>query len=158
MQDDPFIETKEIGGETCYYSMSQDNEDELLWAMAVAQGHLLMANDFAILTPVMEGQTGRLLQETDEFQVAQASWRRDFATDPSTAAFYQLDRWLQVRYELLRAGKQVASRKTFSGMVNGFFGGEPVEEEAPTIDGSLLPPFSEISKYFGTLDAGAGHR
>ena len=87
------------------------------------------------------------------FQRAEASWKKDLPADASTVTFYRLDRWVEVRYELLRMGKKISSLKSLSGMLNGFFGGEPIEEGKPELDGSKLPPFNQVRKYFGTFEA-----
>ncbi len=153
MQDDPLILKKDVAGTTCYYFVSQDNADELLWIMCVARGYLFMANDFDILTPILQQAGGRPLAADTDFQQAQASWAKEMNADSSTIAFYQLGRWIEVRWELLRTGRKIAFRKTLSGMVNSFLGGEPIEEEKPDLDGGKLPPFEQVRKYWGTLDA-----
>ncbi len=153
MQDDPLILNKKVGGATCYYSVSQDNADELLWIMCVAQGHLFMANDFDILTPILLHKAGPPLSQDAAFQRARTGWKEELSADASTIVFYRLDRWAEVRYELLRAGRRVASRKTFGGMLNSFFGGEVNEDKKPELDGTKLPPFDQVRKYFGIFDA-----
>jgi len=153
MQDDPFILKKEVGATKCYYSVSQNNNKKLLWVMCVAQGYLFMANDFDILTPILQGKVGPPLSQDSAFMRAEASWKSDLAAEASTVTFYHLDRWVEVRHELLRTGKEVSSRKSLSGMLNGFFGGEPIEEGKPELDGTKLPPFAQIRKYFGTFEA-----
>lgn len=155
MHDDPFIEKKEVGSTICYYSMSQENAENLLWIIAVARGHLFMANDFAILTPILLQETGSALAEDPDFEKAQASWKEDLSDDASTITFYHLDRWTEVRYELLRTGKKVAARRSLSGMLSAFLGGEVIEEETSEFDGSKLPPFDQVRKYLGTFEAAA---
>ncbi len=153
MQDDPLIRKRKIGDVTCHYSVSPDNDEQVLWIIGVARGHLFMANDFDILTPIVQQKTGQPLAVNAAFLRAKADWKKDLADDASTFAFYRLDRWVEVRYELLRTGKRVAPHKTFGGMINGFFGGEPSEDEEPQLDGTKLPPFDQIRKYFGVFDA-----
>ncbi len=153
MRDDPLISTRDVAGTTCYYSTSQENEDALLWIICVAQQHLFMANDFGIVTSVLQHANGKPLADDPDFQAARSLWKEQLAGEPSAEAFYHLDRWLQVRYELLRGGQTIVSRKTLSGMINNFLGGEPIEEEKPALDGSKLPPFQQVSRYFGTFDA-----
>lgn len=153
MQDDPLISRREVAGTTCYYSVSEDDEDKLLWIICVARGHAFMANDFAILTPVLEGKAGAPLAKETAFQRAVERWQEDLTSELSGAMFCRLERWAKVRYELLRGGKALAPRKTFGGMLSNFFGGELREAEEPEIDASKLPPFEKIRQYFGTLDA-----
>ena len=153
MQDDPLILQREIAGARCYYSVSQDDENKLLWVICVARGHVFMANDFAILTRVLQRQTGPPLADDHQFQRAAASWQEDLGREVSGSLFCRLDSWIRVRYELLRAGQVIAPRKTFGGMLSSFFGGESREPEEPGIDASKLPPFEQVRQYFGTFDA-----
>ncbi len=153
MQDDPLISTRDIAGTTCYYSTSQDDKDALLWIMCVAHGHLYMANDFDIVSTILQNKVESPLADDAAFQAAQTLWKQQLPGEPSGIAFYRLDSWMQVRYELLRVGRSIVSRKSLSGMINNFLGGEPIEEEKPTLDGSKLPPFEQIRQYLGTLDA-----
>jgi hypothetical protein len=153
MQDDPLILQREIAGVRCYYSLSQNDANKLLWVICVAQQHAFMANDFDILTRVLQRQTGPPLAGDNEFQRAVASWQEDLARDVSGSLFCRLDSWMRVRYELLRAGQMIAPRKTFGGMLGSFLGGEAREPAAPEIDASKLPPFEQVRQYFGTFDA-----
>ncbi len=153
MQNDPLISTQVIAGTTCYFSTSQEDQDALLWILCVANSHLYMANDFDIVTSILQKQVGTPLSGDAGFQSAKALWKQQLPGDSSGMVFYRLDGWLQVRYELLREGKSIVSRKSLSGMVNNFLGGEPIEEEKPALDGSKLPPFEKIRHYLGTLDA-----
>ncbi|MFW6170163.1 MAG: hypothetical protein ACODAD_06710 [Planctomycetota bacterium] len=153
MQDDPLILKRDIGDTPCYYSVSQDDKDKLLWIICVAQGHLFMANDFDILTPVLQRNGGPPLVEQPDFMEAREYWNEKLSKEASASAFYRLDRWVEVRYELLRAGKRVSPRRTFIGMLSGFLGGELMAADEPSIDGSKLPPFSQVREYFGTLSA-----
>jgi len=155
MHDDPYILRKEIAGTTCYHVVSQDNEDELLWIICVAQNHLFMANDFDILTPILQRESGQPLREDPAVQQAVSSWEDELAAETSTMTFYRLDRWLLVRWELLRMGQRIDPRKSLSGMLNAFLGGESMEPEQPELDGSRLPPFEKVRQYFGTFDAAA---
>ena len=155
MNGDPLILQKDVGGTKCYYSVSQDNKEELLWIICVFQSHLLMANDFGILTPILQRTAGPPLSEDADLKRAEASWKEDLSADASTITFYRLDRWAEVRYELLRTGQKVSSRRSLGGMLNAFLGGEPMEDKKPEMDGSKLPPFAQIRKYFGTVEAAA---
>jgi hypothetical protein len=153
MQDDPLILKKKVGEITCYYSVSDDDAEALLWALCVAQGHLFMANDFDILEPLLLHKVEPPLAEDPAFQRARATWQQDLSAELSALSFYRLDRWWAVRHELLRAGEKVDPRKSLSGMLNAFLGGEPLEDEEPGLDGSQLPPFEKIRQYFGTFEA-----
>ena len=153
MEDDPLILKKEHWPDQVLLLNVARQQEELLWVMCVAQGYLFMANDFDILTPILQGKVGPPLAQDAAFKRAEASWKKDLAAEASTVTFYRLDRWVEVRHELLRTGKEVSSRKSLSGMLNGFFGGEPIEEGKPELDGSKLPPFEQVRKYFGTFEA-----
>lgn len=155
MQDDPLILNKEVGNTPCYYAVSRDNEDQLLWIICVARGHLFMANDFDILTPILKSEVGIPLIEQSDFQQAKENWTERLSEEPSAFTFHRLDRWIQVRYELLRAGKRVSPRRSFVGMLSGFLGGERIAAKEPRIDGSRLPPFGQVREYFGTFSAAA---
>ena len=153
MQDDPVIENRTIGETTVYYSMSRERKDVPLWIMAVANGHLFMTTDFSILTPVLERTAAEPLADDAMFRLSVEPLMKGTFADVSATVFYRLDRWLQVRYELLRAGKSRSANRSLTGMINSFLGGEPLDEQKPTVDGSKLPPFEQVRKHFGILAA-----
>jgi hypothetical protein len=153
MQDDPLIKNRRIGGTTVYYALSQDREDLPLWILAVARGHLLMATDFSALSPILEQAGSTPLSQDPLYQ--QSFESLDAVTTDALSGFiyYRLAPWLEVRYELLRAGQVITPTKTLPGMINGFLGGEPIDQQEPALDGSKLPPFEKVSAYFGILGA-----
>ena len=56
---------------------------------------------------------------------------------------------MRVNYELFRQGMKPNSGKSFRGLLNNVVAGEPPEIEVPMLDGSKLPAFDEVQKYFG---------
>ncbi len=155
MGNDPLIKQKKVAGATCYYAISDIDPKQVLWIFCVARGYLLMANDFALLTPILEEKTGAPLADDPAFQKAAASRQSDLPAQASTVSFYRLDRWARVRLELLRNGERIPEHRSLGGMLNSFLGGMPAEEPEEQLDGSKLPPFEQIQKYFGTFEAGA---
>jgi hypothetical protein len=114
-----------------------------------------MTTSFEMLTPILQRESQPPLSEDPALERARRRWKEDLSADPSAIAFYRLDRWWHVRHELLRQGRQVASRSTLGGMINSFLGGEPLEDDESGLDGSKLPPFERVRHYFGNVEAAA---
>ena len=77
----------------------------------------------------------------------------DFAPGSTSArSFGREDETIEPAYELLRSGSMPRSKSVFGQILNGILGdGKPGSVREQKINGSSLPEFAEVRKYFGTV-------
>ena len=70
-------------------------------------------------------------------------------------SFGREDETIRPTYELLRAGSMPKSKSVFGQLLNGMLGdGKPGTVREQKIDGTTLPEFEKVRRYFGTTCLG----
>ncbi|MBM4021953.1 MAG: hypothetical protein FJ284_06900 [Planctomycetes bacterium] len=121
--------------------------------VAVARGHLLIASHRDILERVLtsEGGSGRLAT-TDEYKILMEEVSRQAPGGLASRSFGREDVSIRPTYELLRQGSMPKARSVLGQLLNGLLGdGKPGSVREQKVDGSKLPEFEAVRKYFGTV-------
>jgi len=120
--------------------------------VTVAKGHLLIASHRDILERVLtaEGGPNSLASATD-FAAIQTELGRFVAAATAARGFGREEEAIRPTYELLRQGDMPKSKSLFGQLLNDMLGdGKPGTVRAQKIDGSTLPEFEVVRRYFGT--------
>jgi hypothetical protein len=88
------------------------------------------------------------LSSHDDYQSLSPHWQQ-LGETASFQQFGRLHESLHVNYELFRQGKAPSPKKTYRGLLHNIVAGESPPLKQPKIDGSKLPPFDAVKKYFG---------
>jgi hypothetical protein len=123
-------------------------------AVCVALGQLMMASDIDFLRELLAGfgQREMLISSEDYKQVAGLMDR--VAPGPRSGwSFARTDEAFRPTYELIRLGKMPEAESLLGKTLNEMFTTEVEKEEGvlrkQQIDGSLLPSFEMVRRYFG---------
>jgi hypothetical protein len=135
----------------------RDREEKLLphAVVTVANGHLFVASHRDILERVLatSGADG-LGAAADQVLVA-GELDRLLPDRSAVRSFSREDESIRPAYELLRQGSMPKSKSLTGQLLNGILGdGKPGTVRTQRIDGSKLPDFELIRRYFGTAGLG----
>lgn len=120
-------------------------------AVTVAHGYLLVSSHVALLEKVLENiGPGDQLTGDGDFQRVLAEFEQLGAKETSAQGYARSDQQYRVTYELFRQGK-MPEADTFLGHFLNFLLGEEKEGESrkPRLDGSKLPEYQRVQKFFG---------
>jgi hypothetical protein len=122
-------------------------------AVAVARGHLLIASHRDILERVLTAEAAEgSLASSGDFKTMMVELGRFAPGETSARSFGREDETIKPAYELLRSGAMPKSKSVFGQILNGLLGdGKPGSVREQKINGSSLPEFAEVRKYFGTV-------
>ncbi len=133
----------------------REKEEKLLphSAVAVAHGHLLIASHRDILERVLMAEVGEeTLTTNSDYKAMMVELAKFAPGDASARSFGREDETIRPAYELLRSGAMPKSKSVFGQILNGILGdGKPGSVREQKINGSSLPEFAEVQKYFGTV-------
>ncbi|MCS5618205.1 MAG: hypothetical protein NZ658_09420, partial [Pirellulales bacterium] len=133
----------------------REKEEKLLphSTVAVARGHLLIASHRDILERVLTAEGGDdQLATAADYEAIAAELTRFASGDVASRSFGREDESIRPAYELLRSGSMPKSKSVFGQILNGILGdGKPDTVREQKIDGSTLPEFELVRKYFGTV-------
>jgi len=136
----------------------REKEEKLLphSSVTVAKGHLFIASHRDVLERVLLTPGGvDALGGADDFTVAMAEIDRLLPGSTALKSFGREDATIQPAYELLRRGSMPKSQSVFGQLLNALLGdGKPGSVREQRIDGSTLPEFESIRRYFGTSALG----
>ncbi len=128
-------------------------------AVAVAHGHVLVASHRDILEKVLDGKSPPFESEPD-YRASVEELKAILPGDAALRTFARTASMIQPTYELLRAGKGPENKSLTGRMVSALidarehpgagFGKKPSTPRKPRIDGTTLPEFAKIARYFGT--------
>jgi len=129
-------------------------------AVAVAHGQILIASHLDFLQKVLEGKAPPFAQEAD-YNEAVEQLKGLLPGDVALRTFARTEQMVQPTYELLRNGlgpenKSLAGRLANALLVArdepgaGLAGKKSKEPRKPRLDGTTLPEFDVIRRYFGT--------
>lgn len=128
-------------------------------AVAVANGHVLIASHRDILERVLDGGTPDFSARPD-FRESSELLAALLPGDTAMRTFARTAAMVRPTYELLRQGKGPENKSLAGRLTNAFFnarenpgsgfGRKPATPRKPRLDGTLLPEFDAIARYFGT--------
>lgn len=140
----------------------REKEDKLLphSAVTVAKGHLFIASHRDILERVLVTPGGvDALASTADSKAAFAEIDRLLPGSNSLRSFGREADTVRPAYEMLRQGSMPKSKSVFGQLLNGILGdGKPGTVREQRIDGSTLPDFEQVRRYFGTAAMGMQSR
>jgi hypothetical protein len=115
----------------------------------------MMASDIEYLKEVLAGFALReRLASSDDFQQVAATMNGVTPGETSGWSFARLDEQWRPTFELVRQGKMPQSKSILGKLLNNLLTTEVEREEGKTrkqrIDGSSLPSFEAVRRYFGT--------
>ncbi|MBM3954519.1 MAG: hypothetical protein FJ309_07885 [Planctomycetes bacterium] len=136
----------------------REREEKLLphSAVTVAKGHLLIAShrDFLERVLATSGDESSLAGSAD-YTIVAAEVARLFPGSIALRSFGRTDRTVRPAYEMLRRGEMPKSKSLTGQLLNAILGdGKEGSVRRQRIDGSTLPEFETIQRYFGTAGAG----
>jgi hypothetical protein len=136
----------------------REKDDKLLphSAVTVAHGHLLIASHRDILERVLVAPGGPdALAAAADYKATAAELARLLPGKAAVRSFGREDETIRPTYELLRQGSMPKSKSVFGQLLNGMLGdGKPGSVREQKIDGSMLPEFDKVRRYFGTTFLG----
>jgi len=136
----------------------RDREEKLLphSVVTVAQGHLFVASHRDILERVLATQGGvESLGSTVDYAQVAAELNRLLPGKAAMRSFSREDEAIRPAYEMLRQGSMPKSKSLTGQVLNGILGdGKPGTVRTQRLDGSTLPDFEMVRRYFGTVGVG----
>jgi len=132
----------------------REKEEKLLphATVAVAKGHLLIASHRDILDRVLSSHdTAASLAAAADYAAVRTELGKLVPGATSALGFGREDVAVRPTYELLRQGNMPKSKSLLGQMLNDMLGdGKPGTVREQKIDGSTLPDFEQVRKFFGT--------
>jgi hypothetical protein len=124
--------------------------------VTVAHGHLMIASHRDILERVLAAADGgESLAAAADFVAVRAELDRLLPSACSSRSFAREAESIRSAYELLRQGSMPKSKSVFGQLLNGLLGdGKPGSVREQRVDGSALPEFELVRRYFGTTGMG----
>jgi hypothetical protein len=124
-------------------------------AVCVALGHLMIASDIEYLNEILAGFAKReRLATSDDFQQIVEAMNRVTPGETSAWGFARMDEEVRPMYELIRQGKMPQSNSLLGRLLNDLLTTDIERQEKVVrkqrIDGSTLPNFEAVRRYFGT--------
>jgi len=136
----------------------RDRDEKLLphSVVTVAQGHLFVASHRDILERVLATQGGvESLGSTADYAQVAAELNKLLPGKAATRSFSREDEAIRPAYEMLRQGSMPKSKSLTGQVLNGILGdGKPGTVRTQRLDGSTLPDFEMVRRYFGTVGLG----
>ena len=138
--------------------MRQQKDEKFLphSAVTVAHGHLLIASHRDILERVLATAAGAdSLAGAADFGAVRTEMDRLLPSASCSRSFGREADSIRPTYELLRQGSMPKSKSVFGQLLNGMLGdGKPGSVREQRLDGSTLPEFELVRRYFGTTGMG----
>jgi len=142
-------------------------EKETVWpnlSVAVAHGHIFLASHRDFLERVLSNPRTSSIVEDGGYQEVAAELKQLLGGEWAMSSFSRTEKEIRPAYELLRTGRLPESKSLAGTLLrrvlegdepaNGKQGGRPQSTRDPSggkqkVDGSSLPEFEQISRYFG---------
>jgi hypothetical protein len=139
-------------------------QDESVWpnlSVSVAHGHIFLASHRDFLERVLKSPQTSSIGEDADYQEVAAELKRQLGGAWSLSSFTRTEKSIRPAYELLRAGRLPESKSLAGTLLRRFLEGEDRQEgqrrgtsrepaeRKQRVDGSSLPEFEQISRYFG---------
>jgi len=135
-------------------------EKDSVWpnlSVAVAHGHILLASHRDFLERVLASPQMSSIAEDAGYQEVAAELKRLLGGEWALSSFGRTEKSIRPAYELLRAGRLSESKSLAGTMLRRLLEGDAqeggksrdAEQTKQKVDGSTLPEFEQISRYFG---------
>jgi len=131
----------------------REKEEKLLphSAVTVAHGHLLIASHRDILERVLTTSDSDCLANASDYKRMDTVLQKLYPSPVILWGFGRSDESIRPAFEMLKRGAMPKSKSVTGQLLNSLLGdGEPGSVRDQKIDGSTLPDFELIKKYFGT--------
>jgi hypothetical protein len=124
--------------------------------VTVAHGHLLIASHRDFLERVLATKGGvESLGSAADYAAVTGEMKKLFPTTSAMRSFGRAEETVRPSYEMLKSGSMPKSKSLMGQLLNGLLGdGKEGSVRAQKIDGSTLPDFELIRRYFGTFGLG----
>ena len=136
----------------------REREEKLLphSAVTVAHGHLLIASHRDFLERVLATKGGvESLGSASDYTAVTAEMKKLFPATTAMRSFGRAEETVRPAYEMLKSGSMPKSKSLMGQLLNGLLGdGKEGSVRSQKIDGSTLPDFELIRRYFGTVGLG----
>lgn len=136
----------------------REREEKLLphSAVTVAHGHLLIASHRDFLERVLATNGGaESLASAADYATVTTEMKRLFPATTAMRTFGRADETIRPAYEMLKQGAMPKSKSMMGQLLNGLLSdGKEGSLRTQKIDGSTLPDFELIRRYFGTVGLG----
>ncbi|MFM1995728.1 MAG: hypothetical protein RLZZ111_115 [Planctomycetota bacterium] len=135
----------------------REREEKMLphSVVTVAHGHLFVASHRDILERVLATAGSEPLAGAADFTLVSTELDRLLPGKAATRSFTREEDAVRPTYELLRQGSMPKSKSLTGQLLNGLLGdGKPGTVRTQRLDGSALPEFDLIRKYFGVVGVG----
>jgi hypothetical protein len=121
-------------------------------AVGVINGHLVIASHVMFISEVVDNfKDNKALGATADYQEVHEYLSRMSSGEHSLRGFSRTATTYQGTYELVRQGKMPQGETLLAGVLNRLMGeDEDGVQRKQQIDGSKLPEFEKVAKYFGT--------
>jgi hypothetical protein len=160
----PTLEIETPGGIVAHADQEEDSgdarrrrlrekEEKLLphSAVTVAHGHLLIASHRDILERVLATSGGDSLATMSDYKKMNTVLKELHPAPSILWGFGRSGESIRPAFEMLKSGSMPKSKSVTGQLLNSLLGdGEPGSVRDQKIDGSTLPDFKLIEKYFGT--------
>jgi len=135
-------------------------EKDSVWpnlSVAVAHGHILLASHRDFLERVLASPRMSSIAEDAGYQDVAAELKQLLGGEWALSSFSRTEKSIRPAYDLLRAGRLSESKSLAGTMLRRLLEGDTqpgsksqnVEQAKQKVDGSALPEFEQISRYFG---------
>lgn len=139
-------------------------QDETVWpnlSVAVAHGHIFLASHRNFLERVLSNPRTSSIVEDGGYQDVAAELKRLLGGEWALSSFSHTEKSVRPAYELLRAGRLPESKSLVGTLLGRLLEGERPQDgqrrggsqdpagRKQRVDGSSLPEFEQISRYFG---------
>jgi hypothetical protein len=149
-----FDDAGDLGGSEEGDSEGQEDDGPKLpnSAIGVIQGHLIVSSHVGFIGEVAKNfKEKKSLSAGGDYQAVNEFLNRMSEGEHSLRAFSRTATTYQTTYELIRQGKMPQGESLLATALNKLFGeDEDGVERKQQIDGSKLPEFAKVAKYFGT--------
>jgi hypothetical protein len=120
-------------------------------AITVAYDHVLVCSHIDLLERVLTQQQSEAEQlgAAEDYKKVMAELEKLGATSTAVEMFRRTDQEHNVTYELMREGKLPQAKTMVARILNATLGGTEEKPREVQVDGSRMPPFEAVKKYFG---------
>jgi hypothetical protein len=118
-------------------------------AVTVAKGWLFIASHVDFLEKILSQDPNTSLASTADYQAVMKEMQSLGASQDSFRIFVRQARAVHPTYDLARANKLPEAQTMLGNLLNRLLAQDPDQPRKAEIDGSKLPPFEQVERYFG---------
>lgn len=119
-------------------------------ALAVAHGELLIATRISLLEEVIANpEAAKKLAQDADYQTVMAELAKLGASVNCAQGFARNGDKIEVTYEMFRLGRLPETDTPLANLLNSIFTEGDEEVRQARLDGTKLPPFESVRRYFG---------